>query len=173
MSDNEMFVFVGVYATRDDAELDYDMLKDLHSDKLVGSYDAAVVSKDNNGKVHLRKHEKPTQHGAWSGLAIGAVVGAVFPPSIVASGVVGAAAGGLVGHFARGMSRGNVTELGQMLDDGEAALVVIAKSKIDEQMTKSLKRAARTYEKQVDAEAKEFRKMLDQAIDESTASAGV
>lgn len=170
MSDHDIVIFVGVYSSKDDAELDYGALLELHDEHLVGSYDAAVVSKDDNGKVHLRKHEKPTQHGAWSGLAIGALVGVVFPPSILATGAIGAAAGGLVGHFSRGMSRGDMKELGEMLDDGEAALVILAQSKIDEEVAKSLKRASRTYEKQVDAAAKEFRQELDQAIDDSTSA---
>jgi uncharacterized membrane protein len=169
--DNEVFVFAGVYDTVDDAEADYDVVKDLHSSGIVGSYDAAVITRDANGKVHVRKHEKPTQHGAWSGLAVGAVVGVVFPPSIIASGVVGAVAGGLIGHFARGMSRGDMDELGTMLDDGEAALVVVGKDRLDEVLRAELKRAAKTYEKQVTTDTRELRKELDKAIDESASSA--
>lgn len=31
----------------------------------VGSYDAAVVTKDAGGKVHENKDETATRHGAW------------------------------------------------------------------------------------------------------------
>jgi uncharacterized membrane protein len=95
MSEDGVFVFVATYPDRDGAEADYDVVKDLHSAGAIGTYDAAVVDKDAEGKVHVHKHEKPTQHGAWSGLAVGAVVGLLFPPAIIASGVVGAAAGAL------------------------------------------------------------------------------
>ena len=69
--DNPVFVYGAVYADRDDADADYDTLLDLHSADLVGSYDVALVYKDDEGKVHVTKHEKPTQHGAWTGAAVG------------------------------------------------------------------------------------------------------
>ena len=166
MSEDGVFVFVATYPDRDGAEADYDVVKDLHSAGAIGTYDAAVVDKDAEGKVHVHKHEKPTQHGAWSGLAVGAVVGLLFPPAIIASGVVGAAAGGLIGHLWRGMSRSDLRELGEALDDGEAALVVIGKSKLEETLNKELRRAERTYEKEIDADQAELRRELDQAIDE-------
>jgi uncharacterized membrane protein len=166
MSEDGVFVFVATYPDRDGAEADYDVVKDLHSAGAIGTYDAAVVDKDAEGKVHVHKHEKPTQHGAWSGLAVGAVVGLLFPPAIIASGVVGAAAGGLIGHLWRGMSRSDLRELGEALDDGEAALVVIGKSKLEETLNKELRRAERTYEKEIDADQTQLRRELDQAIDE-------
>jgi len=166
MSEDGVFVFVATYPDRDGAEADYDVVKDLHSAGAIGAYDAAVVDKDAEGKVHVHKHEKPTQHGAWSGLAVGAVVGLLFPPAIIASGVVGAAAGGLIGHLWRGMSRSDLRELGEALDDGEAALVVIGKSKLEETLNKELRRAERTYEKEIDADQAQLRRELDQAIDE-------
>ena len=79
---------------------------------LVGSYDVALVYKDDEGKVHVTKHEKPTQHGAWTGAAVGELVGIVFPPAILGSAVVGAAAGGGIGHAMGGMSRSDANELG-------------------------------------------------------------
>ena len=126
--DNPVFVYAAVYADRADADADYDTLLDLHSADLVGSYDVALVYKDDDGKVHVTKHEKPTQHGAWTGAAVGALVGIVFPPSILGAALVGAAAGGGIGHALGGMSRGDAKELGEHLDSGQAALVVIGKS---------------------------------------------
>ena len=114
--DNPVFVYGAVYADRDDADADYDTLLDLHSADLVGTYDVALVYKDDEGKVHVTKHEKPTQHGAWTGAAVGALVGIIFPPAILGSALVGAAAGGGIGHVMGGMSRGDAKELGDYLD---------------------------------------------------------
>lgn len=166
MSADGVFLFVGTYPDTDSAEADYEVVKELHSSGVVGTYDAAVVSKDERGKVHVHKHEKPTQYGAWSGLAVGALLGIIFPPSILAAGVAGAAAGGLVGHLWGGMSRADLKDLGEALDDGEASLVVVGQDKLEETLKKELKRAARTYEKETDADAAEFRRELDSAIDE-------
>ena len=82
MSDNPVFVYAAVYADQVDANADYETLLDLHSAALVGSYDVALVYKDDEGKVHVTKHEKPTQHGAWTGAGVGALVGIIFPPAI-------------------------------------------------------------------------------------------
>src|SRR5215208_1272494 len=65
-----------------------------------------------------------------------------------------------------GMSRADLKDLGEALDDGEASLVVFGQDKLEETLKKDLKRAARTYEKQTDADAAEFRRELDSAIDE-------
>lgn len=162
---NPTFLYVAAYGSEQDARADYEQLKDLHAAGLVGTYDAAIVTK-SDGKVHVHKHEKPTQHGAWTGLGVGALVGILFPPSIIASGVVGAGAGGLVGHFWHGMSRSDVRELGTLLDDGEAALVVIGTSKIEAEVAKALARAQQRIVKQLDAEADDLDRQLQAAAAE-------
>ena len=161
MSDNPVFVYGAVYADRADADADYDTLLDLHSADLVGTYDVALVYKDDDGKVHVTKHEKPTQHGAWTGAAVGALVGIVFPPAILGSALVGAAAGGGIGHVMGGMSRSDAKELGDYLDSGQAALVVIAKSRVQEQLDKALTHAEKTQEKEINADGKELAKELN------------
>ena len=161
MSDDPVFVYAAVYADRDAADGDYDTLLDLHSADLVGSYDVALVYKDDEGKVHVTKHEKPTQHGAWTGAAVGALVGIIFPPSILGAAVVGAAAGGGIGHIFGGMSRGDAKELGEHLDSGQAALVVIGKSRVQEQLDKALTHAEKSEEREVQADGKELAKELN------------
>jgi hypothetical protein len=42
------------------------VVKDLHALGVVGSYDAAVITTDDGGKVHVNKDETPTRHGAWA-----------------------------------------------------------------------------------------------------------
>jgi uncharacterized membrane protein len=54
-----------------------------------------VITKDDAGKVHVNKDEMATRHGAWGGAAVGAVVGILFPPSIIGIALVGAAVGGV------------------------------------------------------------------------------
>jgi uncharacterized membrane protein len=161
MSDDPVFVYAAVYANRQAADADYDLLLDLHHAHLVGSYDVALMYKDDEGKVHVTKHEKPTQHGAWTGAAVGALVGIVFPPAVLGATVVGAAAGGGIGHALRGMSRKDAKELGQQLDDGQAALIVIGKSRVQEQLDKALTRAEKSEEREIEADGKELAKELN------------
>jgi uncharacterized membrane protein len=170
MSDKPVFVYAATYAERADAEADYDSLLDLHAAKLVGTYDVALITKDHDGKVHVMKHEKPTQHGAWTGIAVGAVVGVLFPPSVLGGAVVGGVAGGVIGHVRRGMSRGDAKELGDFLDEGQAALIVVGESRLEEQLDKALTRAEKSIEKELDADAKEFERELKEAEKESASA---
>jgi hypothetical protein len=70
-----VFIYIGTYPSEGAARADYDIVKDLHAVGAVGTYDAAVVTKDDAGKVHVNKDEMATRHGAWGGAAVGAVVG--------------------------------------------------------------------------------------------------
>jgi uncharacterized membrane protein len=169
MSDRPIFVYAATYTSPDEAWADYDVLLELHADKLVGTYDAAVISKDAGGKVHVRKHEKPTQHGAWGGIAVGALIGVVAAPAVLGAAAVGGVVGGLGGHFRKGIRRGDTRELGELLEDGEAALIVIGESRLEEQLDKALTRAVKSVEKEVDADSKEFKRELEAAEKEMTA----
>jgi uncharacterized membrane protein len=111
--------------------------------------------------VHVTKHEKPTQHGAWTGAALGALVGILFPPAVIGAAAVGAAASGGIGHALGGMSRKDAKQLGERLDEGEAALIVIGKSRVQEQLDKALTRAQKSEEREVDADGKELAKELN------------
>lgn len=169
MSDRPVFIYAATYADRADAIADYDSLLELHAAKLVGTYDVAIIAKDADGKVHVAKHEKPTQHGAWGGIAVGAAIGILFPPSIIGAAAVGGVVGGVAGHLRRGISRGDAKELGDLLEGGEAALIVIGESRVEEQLDKALTRAEKSLEKEIDADSKEFRRELEEADKEAAA----
>src|SRR3954454_17270807 len=125
MSDNPVFLYAAVYDDIGDAEADYEIVFDLHAAGAIGTFDSAVIRKDDDGKVRVTKTEKPTQHGAWTGVGVGALVGLVFPPSIIGTAIVGAGAGGLIGHLRGGISRDDLKELGEELESGNAAVIVI------------------------------------------------
>ena len=167
MSDRPVFIYAATYSSLADAEADYQALLDLHEADLVGTYDVAIIDKDGDGKVHVEKHEKPTQHGAWTGIAVGAVVGVLFPPSIIGAAAVGGLGGGVIGHLARGMSRGDMKDLGDLLDEGQAALIVVGESRVEEQLDKILTRAQKSIEKEIDADSKELEQQLREAEKES------
>lgn len=161
MAENkDVFVFIATYDNVDEAWQDYDTVKELHKQKAIGTYDAAVVEKDAEGKVHVHKHEKPAQHGFWTGAGVGAVVGILFPPSVIGSAAVGGAAGALIGHLRRGMARGDMKDLGETLDAGTAALVVLGESQLSEKIATATTHAQKTTEKKVNVKAKDFDKEL-------------
>ena len=114
------------------AQADYDVVKALHMVDAIGTFDAAVVTKDADGKVHVAKDETATRSGGWAGAGVGALVGILFPQAIIGAAVVGGTVGAVGGHLWKGMSRSDVKELGDLIDSGEAALVVIGDLTISE-----------------------------------------
>ncbi len=163
MADRPVFLYAAVYDEIADAEADYEAVFDLHAAGAIGTFDSAVIRKEEDGKVRVTKTEKPTQHGAWTGAGVGALVGIIFPPAILGSAIVGAGAGALTGHLSKGISRGDLKELGDELEAGTAAVIVLGESKIEEQLEKALARANKVIEKQVDADADELEREIDAA----------
>jgi uncharacterized membrane protein len=163
MSDRPVFLYAAIYDEIADAEADYEAVFDLHASGAIGTFDSAVVRKEEDGKVRVTKTEKPTQHGAWTGAGVGALVGLVFPPAILGSAILGAGAGALTGHLSRGISRGDLKDLGEELDAGTAAVIVLGESKIEEQLEKATKRANKLIEKELDADADEVKREIDAA----------
>jgi len=159
-----MFMYVGDYESVDDAKADPEALKELHREHVVGTYDAAVLTKNEEGNVKIvDKTEKPTQHGGWAGLAVGAAIGLIFPPSILVSGLVGAGAGALIGHLHGGMSRSDLKEIGEMLDESDAALIVVGETTIERAVEEQTRRAKKAMKKEVRADAKQIERAIDKA----------
>jgi len=162
-----LLVVVGVYGSVDDAKADYDLVGDLHTEAgLIDAYDAAVIERTDKGKTKIvKKHETPTRVGGalggGMGLATGLVV-ALFPFAAVGGGLlVGTTAGGAIlgaiaGHAAAGMSRHDLKELGEQLDEGTAGLVVVAVSDMGAKVERAMQRAEKLQQKQLEADVSEI-----------------
>jgi uncharacterized membrane protein len=151
-----MFFYAGIYADLQDAQADYAAIKALHSAKIIGSYDAAVISRKADGTVKVDKTEKPTQHGGWIGLAAGGAIALAAPvalPALVAAG--GAGLGAWVGHVARGIDRDDLKEIGATLGQGSAALIVVGVDKDAERVQKAAEKATKSTTKRVEGDYEE------------------
>ncbi len=161
-----VFIYIGTYPDEASARADYQVVKDLHAVGAVGTYDASVVTKDSAGKVHVNKDEMTTRHGAWGGAAVGALVGILFPPSIIGTAVVGAAVGGVGGHLWRGMSRSDVKDFGELIDSGQAALVIVGESKLQEAVDKAGLKAEKHAAKEINVSKRDVDKAVQEAATE-------
>ena len=161
-----VFIYIGTYPDEAAARADYDVVKDLHAAGAVGTYDASVVTKHDAGKVHVNKDEMATRHGAWGGAAAGAVVGILFPPAIIGTAVVGAAVGGVGGHLWRGMSRSDVKEFGELIDSGQAALVIVGECTIEQAIGEAALKAGKHVAREPDVSAKDVDKAVQEAATE-------
>ena len=167
MAIDTLLVYSGVYGDVSDALADYELIKDLHTEaNLIDAYDAAVIERDSKGKVKIaKKHETPTRAGGVLGGGVGLATGlaiALFPAAAIGGGLLlattggGALLGSLAGHAAAGMSRGDLKELGESLDEGEAGLIVVAVSDMGAKVRSAMERAQKVEEKQLKADQKEL-----------------
>src|SRR6188472_159507 len=167
MAIDTLMVYVGVYGDVADAEADYQLVKDLHTEAdLIDAYDAAVVERRPGGKTKIiKKHETPTRVGGVLGGGVGLATGlvvALFPFAAVGGGLLaGTAAGGAIlgavaGHAAAGMSRDDLKQLGEHLDAGQAGLVVVAVADMGVKVERAMERASKLEQKQLEADADEI-----------------
>jgi uncharacterized membrane protein len=170
MSDKPVFLYIATYDNVSNAEADYNSVKALYKNGVIATYDAAIITKDASGKVHVTKHEKPTQRGAWTGAAIGAVVGLIFPPSVVIGTAVGAGVGALTGHMAKGIPRSDMEQIGNLLKSSTTALLVLGESRLQKQLQQAVTHAVKQAEYQVQMNPKEFDQDMNQIFRESGAT---
>jgi uncharacterized membrane protein len=158
-----LIAYVGVYGSVEDAQADYQLVKDLHVEAgLIDGYDAAVIERRDGGKTKIvSKHETPTRVGGVLGGGVGLATGlvvALFPFAAIGGGLLatttagGAILGAVAGHAAAGMSRHDLKELGEQLDTGEAGLIVVAVSDMGAKVQRAMKRAEKLEEKQLKAD---------------------
>jgi uncharacterized membrane protein len=162
--DQPYVAFVGSYANVDDAKADFAAIKDAHADMWIGPYDGALFTKEVGGKVKILDRDSAATGGAGLiGGLVGAFIGLIFPPSIIMGGAVGTAVGALAGHLFGGFSRADIKEIGDMLDEGQAGIVMIGVATPDQGADLLMKRAAKTSKKQVNADAKDIKQAMDEA----------
>src|SRR5262249_41594287 len=78
---------------------------------------------------------------AVAGAGAAAVTGAFSPPFLLAGAALGALDGAAIAHLRDGLPHKDLKELGKTLNDGTAAVVVVAESTVQEAMQKVVKRA--------------------------------
>jgi uncharacterized membrane protein len=154
--------FAATYDSLDAAEADYEAIKALYyDDGIVDTFDAAVVAKNEHGKVKIvKKHEQPLRQGAWVGGGLGLATGlcvALFPAVTLGAGLVwgtgiGAGLGALAGHAAAGMSRSDLKDLGETLDAGQCAVVAVAATAMADRVSAALDHAAKVERKELKAD---------------------
>ena len=104
MSEKDMLVVLAAsYDSVAEAEADYEAVKELYEEAGVGhEFDAAVLERGADGKVKVvDKHEQSTRHGAWTGLAIGALAAILPGIGLGVGAAVGAGIGAVAGHMSR------------------------------------------------------------------------
>jgi uncharacterized membrane protein len=160
-----MILFAGQYSDLDDARIDFDVIKELHKEKLIGRYDAALFTKTDKGKVKIIDTDESFRaRGATAGALGGAILGLIFPPTLLLIGG-GAALGAVIGHVSMGMPRGDIKELGEMLDEGEAGIILAGEMTIGKFEERIMHRASKISKKEIDVDTEKLKKDVDESAD--------
>ena len=147
MSSTEFDVVIAAYLIPDLAQQDFDGLVKLVGDKQLRVEGVALVTNDADGNVSIKE---TGDHLGRNGLAIGGGVGLVvglFAPPLLASVIVGGAAGALIGKFARHrVESGLEDKMGAALPPGSAVIVAIydrtKASTVDATLASAVKKSA-------------------------------
>ena len=171
--DTDYVTFAAAYPTLADAEADYDAVKSLYyDDAMADTFDAAVMTRDADGKVKIvKKHEEPTRRGGWAGAGIGLAVGAIvalFPGAAIGIALAAGAAGGatigaVAGHVSEGLDRDDLKDLGELLDKGDSGLVVVAATDESARVEGKFSHAATVMHKNLKADKHELRAEVEAA----------
>lgn len=157
-------VYLGEYTDREAAMDDFEGIKALKHANFIGRYESAIFEKTAEGDLRtINTDSTERTFGAKAGAVTGGVIGLLFPPSIIAGAAVGAGLGALVGHFKRGLKSDDIDAMADMLQPGEFGVVVFAETTIEEGLDKLMKRAAKVMKKEVDVQADELKKAIDEA----------
>ena len=133
MSDKPITVAVATYAYKAEAEQDYDAIQGIKHQGQIDHLAIAMVVKDEDGNLAIDRHDSTAKHLAWGGGVLGGVLtvvsaplGIVFLGPLAASTAAWAGVGGLVGHFWKNIPKEQVRKMGDLLDEGDAGLVIVA-----------------------------------------------
>src|SRR5215207_9509249 len=126
MNDDRKDVLIAAYLFEDLAKRDFDAVLKLAEDKTITVEGVVLVQKDADGEVHVvETGDHLGRKGAKLGGGAGLVVG-LFAPPLLAATAVGAAAGGVMGKFAKHRLESGIGEkLDAALPPGSGGLITI------------------------------------------------
>jgi hypothetical protein len=127
-------VYAAAYNSLSDAMADLDAVEQLHKDEMIGSFDAAVIDKEN-GKPHIAKRmDRPGIHviPEWFG-------GGALP-------------------------RKELHEAAQELTASQAGLLAVGEPTIEKALDKALTSADKVVKHTIDATADEITSELQEAL---------
>ncbi len=131
MSEVPVEVIVAAFQDEKGADAVLKELKEAKREKLIGIQNAAVIRKDEKGKIHLKETaDIGGGKGAAMGAATGAAIGVIAGPLLVVPAVVGALVGGLAAKFTdAGFDDSRLRTIGEGLTPGSSAIIAVVEHK--------------------------------------------
>jgi uncharacterized membrane protein len=143
MSDVPVQLIVAAFQDEKSADEALKMLKQAKKEKLIGIVDAAVLRKDEKGKLHIKETaDMGGGKGAALGGVAGAAIGLIAGPLLIVPAAVGALIGGLAAKARdSGFKDDRLRTIGDSLKPGTSAIVAVVEHKWVGEVQKAMQEA--------------------------------
>ena len=152
VTDGAHSLIVAQFPTMEDAEDAYRQLQEIERTSPLKIDGVVIASCDAEGKVHLGKvTEHSTKTGLKWGVVGGAILGVIFPPSIIASAAVLGTAGAALGKARNVFNRqGLADELAGVMKPNTAGVVALVEDTAVVEIREALAKADRIVDQAID-----------------------
>ena len=155
MAETMLQVFVAAYDTESGAKDALSAFRAAQREGAIDLVDAAVIVHTAEDKVRFDETADPSgRRWAKRGAIAGGLVGLIFPPSIIASALVGGGAGAIWGKVRdKGFADEDLKAIGESLPPGSSAIIAIAEDRVLAQLEQGLAGYDRIAQHALSAEA--------------------
>jgi uncharacterized membrane protein len=142
--DTTLDLYVAAYSEPGTAEEDWSTLKALAADDVITVGALALVNRDTEGKLHVKDTTNEPGIGAVVGAVGGALVGLIFPPTLLAAAAVGAGLGAGTGTIIDRVTKRKIkSDVEWAVPNGGSGVVVVFDEQWAGEVEKALTRADR------------------------------
>ena len=139
-------LYVAAYGDSAAAETAWKSLRQLVSDHVIDVEALALVNRDDDGKIHIKDTTRETGVGATIGAVGGALVGLIFPPSLLVTAALGAGLGAGAGALTDRIGKSKVKdEVEWAIPSGGSGVVVVFDEQWVTEVEKGLSGAVKIF----------------------------
>ena len=162
-------LLVAQFADMDSAKNAYYALVDAEAKRAIDIQGVLVANADYQGKIHIQKMtDHTTRTGLKWGLIGGAIIGLIFPPTIIAGAVGAGIAGAAVGKAGNVLKKSAVAdELAPVIAPGTSGIVALVAITAVDAVTQTIPDAKVVKSAPVDAETAARRREGRQGVPET------
>jgi uncharacterized membrane protein len=155
-SDSPVDLYVAAYSDENAAQRDWNGVKQLARDGAIDLDGLVLVRRDPEGKIQVRDDAHDVRKGTVIGAVGGAVVGLIFPPSILMGGAVGAGIGAGIGKLRSHRTNKEIrSEVEDVLPPDSSGIVALFEERWGPDMDRALEHADKVTKHDVDKQSAE------------------
>jgi len=149
-------LYIAAYSDPSAAQYDWNDIKQLAKDGVITVDALVLVRRDADGKIEVKDDFHTTGVGVTLGAVGGAVIGLIFPPSLIASAVVGGAIGGGAGALLDHHLKSEIKEdVEDTLPANSSGIVALFEERWVAEVDKALSKADKVTKEEVDPDSVE------------------